>query len=75
MMCQTVSDHELMLSSQYMPISEVRERPQEDPIERLRSVMDNTNATVLLLVMCSQISDLVSKVSDKREEGQTLVTV
>lgn len=54
------------LSSQYMPVYEVREQPRENPVKRASSVTNNRDATVLLLVMCSQISDLAWKVSKRR---------
>lgn len=65
-----------MLSSQYMPISKVRERPREEDTDKKKkkgaaSVMNNPDGTVPLLVMC----DLARKGRRQKDEGQTQATV
>lgn len=52
-----------------MPASKVRERPEKKAI----AVMNNSNVSVLLLVMCPQISGF--KGQRHTEKGQALGTV
>lgn len=64
--------HKLTLSSPYMPVSEVGERPQRK--KRVTTVMNNPDATELLLVLCSDQWPCL-KGQWQKEEGQTLATV